>query len=119
MNFFEGFKNTPLLVAGLFSLSPVAFLLPLPVTFLRLICTLGAATVIYLGNHFTNNYVLGNSYLYFIGEISYSVYLYHWPIISFVMYYTGDDTMQFAGILVNANLLLLFYLIVKPLRSIF
>ncbi|VDD97788.1 unnamed protein product [Enterobius vermicularis] len=117
INFFEGFKNTPLLVAGLFSLSPVAFMLPLHVTFLRLLCTLGAATVIYLGNEFTSNFVLGNSYLYFIGEISYSVYLYHWPIITFVMYYT--DTMQIAGILVNTNSLILFYLIVKRLRNTF
>ncbi|VDD95701.1 unnamed protein product [Enterobius vermicularis] len=116
---FGPLQNTPLLVAGLFSLSPIVFVLPLHTTFLRLTCTLGAAAVIYLGNEFTDKYILGNSYLYFIGEISYSVYLYHWPIIMFMMYNTRDNAMQIGGIVIKNNTFLLIYVVVKLLRSIF
>ena len=95
--FFKGFKNTPLLVAGLLSLSPVVFILPLSTTYFRIICTLGATTVIMFENKLTSKYVLGNSFLYFIGNISYSVYLYHWPIILLLKYYAINDTIRFAG----------------------
>ncbi|VDD96275.1 unnamed protein product [Enterobius vermicularis] len=75
------YQNSLVLVPGLVLLSPVTFLLPLSAAILRLICTLSAATVIYFGNELTNKYVLGNSVLCFVGDVSYSVYLYHWPTI--------------------------------------
>ena len=73
--------------------------------------------MIYLGNEFTNKYILGNSYLYFIGEISYSVYLYHWPIITFIMYNAGDNGMEVGGIVMETKTFLLVYVVVKRLKS--
>ena len=97
INSLIGYQNCPLLVAGLVLLSPLTFLLPLSTPVLRLICTLSAATVIYFGNELTNKYVLGNSLFCFVGDISYSVYLYHWPTIMFIKYYAGNDTLKLAG----------------------
>lgn len=57
--------------------------------FAVLIPCLGAAILILTGkeNNAFGNKILSNNVLVFIGLISYSLYLWHWPIIAFVHYF--------------------------------
>ncbi len=55
---------------------------------------LGTALLIYAGQFSSSlliNKMLGARYLTFFGKISYSLYLWHWPIYVFAMYYTLND----------------------------
>jgi peptidoglycan/LPS O-acetylase OafA/YrhL len=61
----------------------------------------------------------GNKIFQFIGQCSYSIYLWHWPVIAFIKYFEG----QFNGILVAAAICLSvvlgwlsFYFVEQPLR---
>jgi peptidoglycan/LPS O-acetylase OafA/YrhL len=48
--------------------------------------------VIYAGTKIKNdNLLLGNFFFQFLGKISYSTYLVHWPILVFVNYYLVRD----------------------------
>ena len=48
--------------------------------------------IIYLGKNIKNdNYFLGNNFFQFLGKISYSLYLVHWPILVFFKYYLIDQ----------------------------
>ena len=53
---------------------------------LAMIPCAGALMVLISSNNVVNN-VLANKYFVFIGEISYSVYLWHWPVMAFLRYY--------------------------------
>ena len=66
---------------------------------------------------------LSNKTLFFIGELSYSIYLWHWPIMAFIRYYYNIYTFslfQVILILILTFLLsmLSLYCIEKPLRKI-
>lgn len=93
--------------------------------FWAVIPTIGAALVIYF--HDENSYIfkfLSLKPLVFIGTISYSLYLWHWPIIVFFReYYVVDGKFgpgQYTAIiLMTAFLSLLsFYLVERPCRRL-
>ena len=56
---------------------------------------LGAALLIAVGGHVQTpvSRLLSSAPLVFIGKLSYSLYLWHWPIIAFV-FYTGDGNLE-------------------------
>ncbi|RNF84354.1 acyltransferase family protein [Montanilutibacter psychrotolerans] len=63
-----------------------------------LLPTLGAAAVIYAGSGPTSvlGRVLGNRVMQYFGDISYSLYLWHWPVVVFYPYVTGRDLTLFS-----------------------
>jgi len=74
-----------LLIVGLYSpQNPLGALIP-PALWV----VLGAATVIYLGNAGGSwlTHLLSKTPLVWVGLISYSLYLWHWPIMVFTRYY--------------------------------
>lgn len=95
---FSGFDIAPLLAVALFSLSPIVFFLPLITVQFRFLVTVATAFLIAANNRVVNDYILGNSFFYFIGEISYSVYLYHWPLILFMRYFSRTNELTFSGL---------------------
>lgn len=67
------------------------------------------------------NRFLSNKVLSYIGEISYSVYLWHWPIMAFIRYYYGKYEFSPAEMIVVTLLTILsslasYYLIERRLR---
>lgn len=58
--------------------------------FYGLLPTVGAALIIYSGRDARSSVLLGNKFMVRIGLISYSLYLVHWPIISFYHYLSGE-----------------------------
>ena len=95
----EKWKCTWLLIAALITLSPFILMLSLEEVVLRLLITSATMVVVSSESSLTNEYILGNSFMRFIGDISYSVYLYHWPLILFGRYLAEDNTLNFRGVL--------------------
>lgn len=65
--------------------------------------------------------LLANSSLVWVGALSYSLYLWHWPVLAFLRYYTGLESLGVTyGLIFLAITLLLsvisFYLVEKPMR---
>jgi len=73
----------------------------------------------------TNNRVtafLSSKTLVWIGTLSYSLYLWHWPVLAFMRYYTGAEILdwQFSLAFIGMTLVLAivsYYWIEKPLRQ--
>jgi peptidoglycan/LPS O-acetylase OafA/YrhL len=89
---------------------------------LAMIPCVGALLVLVSSNNTVND-VLANKYLVFIGEISYSVYLWHWPIMAFMRYYyeVYEFTLIQKGIVILLTIalsLLSYYLIEKSFRGL-
>src|SRR5262249_37448784 len=61
--------------------------------FSALLPCLGASLIIYAGEQGSSfvKTVLSFRLLVFIGMISYSLYLWHWPLLAFGRYFSGDD----------------------------
>ena len=57
---------------------------------------LGTCLVISAKESWLNKKILSHRYLVFVGLISYPLYLWHWPILSFGSIITGDDLSIFA-----------------------
>ena len=67
--------------------------------------------------------VLGNRIMVCVGELSYSLYLWHWPVLALLRYYTGAQvlSLSFSLLFVVITLLmaiLSFYLVERPMRVI-
>lgn len=81
---------------------------------------IGAALVIYSGAYASSNSILTNKLSIKIGQLSYSLYLIHWPIIVF-WHYLGNTfklQQQLAVILISFGLSSLLYKYVEqPMRS--
>ncbi|MDH4199254.1 MAG: acyltransferase [Spirochaetia bacterium] len=88
-----------------------------------LLTVIGTSLIIYSGVQKENlvGRVLSFRVLVFIGLISYSLYLWHWPIIVFVRYYLVRDLTSFEMFGVSAIMLMLatlsWYYIERPFRS--
>jgi peptidoglycan/LPS O-acetylase OafA/YrhL len=82
----------------------------------------GAALIIFLNaNNFITE-ILSNRTIVWINTLSYSLYLWHWPVLAFMRYDTGEETLNwqysFALIVLTLSLSTLsYYLIEIPLRS--
>lgn len=69
------------------------------------------------------NYWISNKTFVYLGEISYSVYLWHWPIMAFYRYYTQSydfgpiETISIILLTVICSLFS-YYLIEKPFRKL-
>ena len=95
-------------------------LTPFP-TYNALIPCIGAALVIYSSNSFLSRITLSTKPFVFLGRISYSVYLVHWPIVVFYKYYCSGDVSFDAKLgIVLASVVLgyfLFRFVETPFRS--
>ncbi|MBK1897730.1 acyltransferase family protein [Chryseobacterium paridis] len=58
--------------------------------FLVLVPCLSTGTLLVLNENVVNQKILNNKVLVHIGEISYSVYLWHWSIMALIRYYNAD-----------------------------
>jgi peptidoglycan/LPS O-acetylase OafA/YrhL len=80
----------------------------------------GAALVIQAGPHAVANRVLATLPFRFLGKISYSLYLVHWPIVAYLDYYDvkHGDLPSIVGLTVLSIILgaILFYVVETPFR---
>lgn len=89
-----------------------------------LLPTLGAAMVIYANSEGSTatGWILSLRPMVFIGLVSYALYLFHWPIFTFLRQYELTNTLGFAsalcGIALSFSLAVLsFYLVERPFRD--
>lgn len=82
---------------------------------------LGAALLIYAGSYSRLSIILTNPYARFIGLISYSLYLIHWPLIVFWNYLAGVPlSTANAFLLISLSFVLatlVYYFIEQPFRK--
>lgn len=87
--------------------------------------TIGAALLIYSGTAKYSGYILRNSIVRFIGLISYSLYLIHWPLIIFLKTYHENigqnfslsEIEKFLVFIVSITIgTLMYYFIEQPFR---
>ena len=87
----------------------------------NLIPCLGAALLIFYRNAGLSGLLLGLKPLVFIGKISYSLYLVHWPLIAFYFHVRFSDYIGWKAILILIPVIfvlsvLLHYAVEKPMR---
>uniref|UniRef100_UPI0010A954E9 acyltransferase family protein n=1 Tax=Mesorhizobium TaxID=68287 RepID=UPI0010A954E9 len=87
---------------------------PMPSVWSLFACA-GAAAVIYVGNVKSVAPVLSNRVMSFIGQISYSLYLVHWPIAVFMPLDTWLDKLIALAVCFAAAIAQ-FYCVERPLR---
>ena len=84
--------------------------------------SLGAACIIYGNRSSFINKLLSLKPVVYIGLLSYSLYLWHWPVLAFLRYgYPGElplSLILIAVILITVLSLLSYYLVEKPVRSV-
>ncbi|WP_085918932.1 acyltransferase family protein [Halomonas sp. CSM-2] len=88
--------------------------------FYALVPTVGAGLLILAGKETLVGRVLASRWFVFVGLISYSLYLWHWPIfVAMNAYFIETGTLHyFAGIAVSFSLSMIsFYTIEKPIRK--
>lgn len=86
-----------------------------------LLPTVGAALIILLNANNRLTQLLSNKTLVWVGALSYSLYLWHWPVLAFMRYYTGAEILTWQYSLAFAALTLAlatasYYWIETPLR---
>ena len=69
---------------------------------------LGSVLVIFAGqlDSRSTRFLLASRPMVYIGLISYSLYLWHWPILAFIRYFYGEISMPHAGVALVAMLAL-------------
>lgn len=86
-----------------------------------LLPTTGAALIIFLNANNRLTQLLANKTLVWVGALSYSLYLWHWPVLAFIRYYTGAELLNWqyslAFVLITLTLATAsYYWIETPLR---
>lgn len=83
--------------------------------------TLGAALLIVSGASFLNHQILGSAVLSYVGRVSYSWYLWHWPLLACLRLCIGDNlpmSMALGALLFSFLLAVLSYHFVEtPMRA--
>ncbi|WP_108821337.1 acyltransferase family protein [Dysgonomonas sp. Marseille-P4361] len=114
----------PLSLVGLVLLFSSAFILngesDFPGLYAIVPC-LGAGLLIAYPSNYIQK-ILSQKYIVYIGELSYSMYLWHWPIMAFIRYYYNTISLSFLqyGIVIVLTILLSlfsYYTIETPLRK--
>lgn len=87
-----------------------------------LLPTVGAALILLHPSKGIAQRLLGCRPMVWLGELSYSLYLWHWPILALLRYYTGDQVldMPFSVLFIALTLLmatLSFLWVETPLRA--
>jgi peptidoglycan/LPS O-acetylase OafA/YrhL len=87
-----------------------------------MIPVMGAVLIIYAGQHsWINRNLLGNKLVVFVGLISYPLYLWHWPLLSFARIIESEPlstSLSIAIVAISFILATLTYILIeKPIRS--
>lgn len=87
-----------------------------------LLPALGAALVLLHPAQGITRQLLGSRPMVWLGKLSYSLYLWHWPVLALLRYYTGAEVLDLPFSLLYVALTLLlamlsFYGVETPLRS--
>jgi len=94
---------------------------PMPGALLATISTLGLFFSLYYGVALSNvNRLLSNKVLTFIGKLSFSLYLWHWPVFVLFRWTYGLETVyqQLLALLITALFSLFSYFVIeKPVRA--
>ena len=69
-------------------------------SYLALAPCFGAFLVLYGGHGWFSEVLLGNKYITYVGKISYSTYLFHWPVIVFFNYLIEDALSTFMKLII-------------------
>lgn len=81
---------------------------------LSILPTLGAFLIIQANQH--NSVITANRFCQYIGSWSYSIYLWHWPIVVAIYYFSLDVPYVFLGIVLSIILGFLSYKYVESVR---
>lgn len=89
--------------------------------FYALLPTIGACLLIASGeNAIINRYLLSNKYMIYIGVISFPLYLWHWPLLSYArIIHSGDLSVVIAISMIAISIILAsmtYHLVEKPIR---
>lgn len=89
--------------------------------FSALLPVTGSALILWKPAEGFTRTIMTNRPMVWLGEISYSLYLWHWPILAFLRYYSGEEVLDFSFSLLFAALTfvlasLSFYLIENPFK---
>jgi len=76
--------------------------------FSSLLPTVGAVLILLNSKHDFVTCLLSNRILVWIGALSYSLYIWHWPVLAFLRYYTGTEVLDSGASWLFVALTLLF-----------
>lgn len=91
---------------------------PMPGVFSLLPCA-GTMLLILTGDSKVKQVLLGNKLSEFIGKVSYSAYLIHWPLIVYYKYYSAGELTPISQALLCVITFLLAFLMWKFIENIF
>lgn len=82
----------------------------------------GCVLVLVAPNQGSLSWLLSNKGLVWVGSLSYSLYVWHWPVLAFLRYYTGAEVLDglFSSLFVLLTIILSvasYYWIERPLRN--
>lgn len=117
-----GTKSLPLTLAGLVLILVPVFTLDKESAFPGYLALMpvGGAVLLMLTHNGIHRRLLENPVMVFIGKVSYSWYLWHWPLLSLARISTDDPLTVVQGLTISAGALLIatfsWYFVEKPFR---